>query len=50
MLWQSLRERGSQAQSYGSGDIPELDLSPEVLAAVLGIQEIEKHLQTRDHA
>ncbi|NLG73294.1 MAG: hypothetical protein GX495_14790 [Chloroflexi bacterium] len=46
ILWQSLRERASQSQAYGSQadtqDLPELDLDPAVLAALLGIKELEE--------
>ncbi len=37
LLWQALRERASQ--SYGSAELPEVDLPDEVLALLLGIQE-----------
>jgi len=39
LLWQALRERASQAQSYIASDLPQVDLSPEVLAALLGLRE-----------
>lgn len=46
ILWQSLRERASQSKAYGSQadtqDLPELDLDPAVLAALLGIKELEE--------
>jgi hypothetical protein len=35
-LWRALRERAEQSQVYG---VPEADLPPEVLAALLGIGE-----------
>jgi hypothetical protein len=37
ILWQALRERACQGQAYAAGGLPDLDLSPEVLAALLGI-------------
>jgi hypothetical protein len=37
LLWQALRERATQ--SYGSPDLPEVDLPDEVLAVLLGIKE-----------
>jgi hypothetical protein len=37
VLWQSLRERASKEQEYMIGDPPDIDLSPEVLASLLGI-------------
>lgn len=42
ILWQSLRERADLEQEY---DIPELDLAPEVLTALLGIKELEKNYE-----
>ena len=38
ILWQALRERANERQAYGSGELPEINLSPETLAAVLGIK------------
>lgn len=40
LLWQALRERASQAQTYGVTDLEEIDLDPTVLAALLGISGI----------
>jgi hypothetical protein len=37
LLWQSLRERATQEQTY---KIPEADIPPEVIAALLGIKEM----------
>jgi hypothetical protein len=37
MLWQSLRERATQEQSY---EVPGADVPPEVLLALLGIKEM----------
>ncbi len=37
LLWQSLRERACHAQSYASTSLPEMDVPPEILAALLGI-------------
>lgn len=42
VLWQALRERANQAQSYTTGKEPDLDLDPMLLAALLGIQETGK--------
>ena len=39
LLWQSLRERAENAQLYNVG-LPEADVPPEVLIALLGIKEI----------
>ena len=38
LLWRSLRERAGQAQTYQTA-LPEADLPPEVLTALLGIHE-----------
>jgi hypothetical protein len=40
ILWQSLRERAANQQLYKT-DLPETDLPPEVLMALLGIKEAE---------
>jgi hypothetical protein len=39
LLWQALRERA--VQRYGIQEIPEVDLSEEILLLILGIQESE---------
>ncbi len=39
-LWRSLRERAGSLQTYQT-DLPEADLPPDVLAALLGIHEAE---------
>jgi hypothetical protein len=39
VLWKALRERAYAAQQGGVDDMPELDLDPAVLAAVLGIKD-----------
>jgi hypothetical protein len=41
-LWKALRDRASQAQSYGSNDLDSVDVDPSVLAALLGIKELEE--------
>jgi hypothetical protein len=40
LLWQSLRERAENEQLY-KVDLPETDIPPEVLIALLGIKEME---------
>lgn len=40
LLWKSLRERAEQGQSYKT-DLPEADIPPEVLMALLGIKELQ---------
>jgi hypothetical protein len=40
LLWQSLRERAENEQLYKI-DLPEADIPPEVLIALLGIKEIQ---------
>ncbi len=39
ILWQALRERAGRNQAYSASGLPEMDLSPEVLAALLGFGE-----------
>lgn len=41
LLWQSLRERAGQAQLYQAAPLPDLDLAPAVLAALLGFGSFE---------
>jgi hypothetical protein len=41
VLWQSLRERAENEQLYKT-DLPEADLAPEVLMALLGIKEMQE--------
>ena len=43
-LWQSLRERAERGQEY---EIPEIDLSPEILATLLGIKEMEQKYEVK---
>ena len=40
LLWQSLRERAEHEQLYKT-DLPEINLSPEILIALLGIKDVE---------
>lgn len=40
LLWRSLRERAENEQLYKT-NLPEVDLPPEVLLALLGIKELE---------
>jgi hypothetical protein len=40
VLWQSLRERAENAQLYKT-DLPQADIPPEVLIALLGIKDLE---------
>jgi hypothetical protein len=39
LLWQSLQERAEQEQEY---EVPEADIPPDVLAALLGIREMQE--------
>jgi hypothetical protein len=39
LLWRSLRERAENEQLY-QVDLPEADIPPEVLIALLGIKEM----------
>ena len=47
ILWHSLRERAENAQIYKT-DLPEADIPPGVLMALLGIKEIEANYETKD--
>jgi hypothetical protein len=42
VLWQALRERASQYQTYGSVDLPDFEVDPALLTALLGIRGLEK--------
>jgi hypothetical protein len=46
ILWQSLRERAEIQQLY-KADLPEADIPPEVLMALLGIREVEEPYVTK---
>ena len=48
ILWQSLRERAVNEQLY-TADLPQADLPPEVLIALLGIKEVQLSYDARDH-
>jgi hypothetical protein len=39
VLWKALRERAYEVHQAGVDEIPELDLDPAILAAVLGLKE-----------
>lgn len=41
LLWRSLRERAENEQLYKT-DLPETDIPPEVLVALLGIKEVQE--------
>lgn len=41
VLWRSLRERAANEQLYKT-DLPEVDIPPEVLIALLGIKEVQE--------
>lgn len=47
LLWQSLRERAENEQLY-KADLPEADIPPEVLIALLGIQEVQSPYDTKE--
>jgi hypothetical protein len=42
LLWQALRERANQVQQYRVDEAPDLELAPEVLAALLGINDAQQ--------
>ncbi len=39
ILWQALRERALEEQSYSAEGLPSIDLDPELLASLLGIRD-----------
>jgi hypothetical protein len=47
ILWQSLRERAANEQLY-KADLPEAELPPEVLMALLGIKEAGSSYDAKD--
>ena len=47
LLWRSLRERAEQSQQYKT-DLPDLDLPPDVLMALLGIKELQAPYETEE--
>jgi len=47
VLWRSLRERAENEQLYKT-DLPEGDIPPEVLMALLGIKEVEADYDAKD--
>lgn len=49
LLWRSLRERAENSQLYKT-DLPEADISPDILIALLGIKEMQEKYQASDGA
>lgn len=49
LLWRSLRERAENEQLY-KVDLPEADIPPEVLIALLGIREIQAPYDAKDQS
>jgi hypothetical protein len=47
LLWQSLRERAAHEQLYKT-NLPEADLPPEVLMALLGIKEVQSSYDAKE--
>src|SRR3972149_2640444 len=47
VLWKSLRERAENHQHYKT-DLPEADIPPEVLIALLGIKELGTSYETKE--
>jgi hypothetical protein len=47
VLWQSLRERAESKQLY-KADLPEAEIPPEVLIALLGIQDAQAPYDAKD--
>jgi hypothetical protein len=48
LLWQSLRERAENDQLYKT-DLPDVDLPPDVLIALLGIKEMQISYDAKEH-
>jgi hypothetical protein len=49
LLWRSLRERAENEQLY-QVDLPEADIPPEVLIALLGIKEVQSPYDAKDQS
>jgi hypothetical protein len=49
VLWRSLRERAANDQLYKT-NLPEVDIPPEVLMALLGIREAQATYETKDES
>ena len=49
ILWRSLRERAENEQLYKT-DLPEVDIPPEVLTALLGIKDVQATYEKKDHS
>jgi hypothetical protein len=49
LLWHSLRERAENEQLY-KADLPEADIPPEVLIALLGIKELQTPYDAKDQS
>ena len=47
LLWRSLRERAERSQQYKT-DLPEVDIPPEVLIALLGIKEAQSSYDAKE--
>ena len=47
LLWRSLRERAENSQLYKT-DLPEADIPPEVLIALLGIKEMQEPYDSKE--
>lgn len=47
LLWHSLRERAENEQLY-QADLPEADIPPEVLMALLGIKELQAPYESKE--
>jgi hypothetical protein len=47
LLWSSLRERAEHSQEY-KADLPEENIPPEVLIALLGIKEVQSPLAVKE--
>ena len=48
VLWKALRDRASQTQTYGPDQLDIVDIDPSVLAALLGIKDLEKVYEVQE--
>jgi hypothetical protein len=49
ILWKNLRERAENEQLYKT-DLPDVDIPPEVLIALLGIKDIQGSYETKEQS
>lgn len=47
-LWKALHERAAHSQNYGTPGFPDIDLDPQLLSMLLGINEAEDIYRSKD--